>query len=80
MKVPEPITLKGRYVRLEPLEGRHLPGLIAAGDEDPEIFRYMVGSPYIIGWEEWFAEAVAGPDHPLVSMDGRDLPVRLGGT
>jgi RimJ/RimL family protein N-acetyltransferase len=60
VKTPEPITLEGRHVRLEPLEARHLPGLIAAGDEDPEIFRFMVGNPYLTGWEEWFAEAVSG--------------------
>jgi RimJ/RimL family protein N-acetyltransferase len=60
VKAPEPITLKGRHIRLEPLEARHLPGLIAAGDEDPEIFHFMVGNPYLTGWEAWFAEAVAG--------------------
>jgi RimJ/RimL family protein N-acetyltransferase len=60
VKAPKPVVLEGRYVRLEPLEARHLPGLRAAGDEDPEIFHFMVGNPYLTGWEEWFAEAVAG--------------------
>jgi RimJ/RimL family protein N-acetyltransferase len=62
VEAPAPITLEGRYVRLEPLEARHLAGLRAAGDEDPDIFRYMVGNPYIIGWEEWLSEALAGQE------------------
>jgi RimJ/RimL family protein N-acetyltransferase len=60
MKPPDPIALEGRHIRLEPLEARHLPGLIAAGDEDPEIFHFMVGDPYITGWDEWLSEALAG--------------------
>jgi N-acetyltransferase len=60
MKAPESIILSGRYVRLEPLEARHLPGLVAAGDENSEIFRFMVANPVIVGWEEWLDEALAG--------------------
>ncbi len=60
MKPPTPIALEGRYIRLEPLEARHLPGLIAAGDEDPEIFHFMVSNPYLTGWDEWLSEALAG--------------------
>ena len=60
MKVPLPIVLEGRHVRLEPLEARHLEGLRAAGDEDPDIFRFMTLNPVIVGWETWFAEAAAG--------------------
>jgi N-acetyltransferase len=60
VKVPGPVILEGRHVRLEPLEARHLSGLMAAGDEDPEIFHFMVGNPYITGWDEWLSEALAG--------------------
>ena len=60
MKTPQPVVLEGQRVRLEPLETRHLPGLVAAGDEDPEIFRFMVGNPYLIGWDEWLDEALRG--------------------
>ncbi|MDB6114269.1 MAG: Protein N-acetyltransferase, RimJ/RimL family [Lacunisphaera sp.] len=41
---PQPILLEGRHVRLEPLERRHLPGLIAAA-HDPEVFQYFVTPP-----------------------------------
>lgn len=62
MKSPAPVVLVGRFVRLEPLEPRHLAGLIAAGDEDPDVFRYMTTNPYADGatWESWMAEALAG--------------------
>jgi RimJ/RimL family protein N-acetyltransferase len=60
VKVPRPVLLEGPHVRLEPLEARHLPGLVAAGDEDPEIFDFMVRNPYLTGWDEWLSEALAG--------------------
>jgi RimJ/RimL family protein N-acetyltransferase len=60
VKPPRPVVLEGRHIRLEPLEARHLPGLIAAGDEDPEIFHFMVGNPYLTGWDEWLSEALVG--------------------
>jgi len=60
MKAPASVTLEGRHVRLEPLELRHMAGLIAAGDEDVDVFRYMTLSPYASGWESWMAEALAG--------------------
>ena len=41
---PQPVLLEGRFVRLEPLERRHLPGLIAAA-HDPEVFQYFVTPP-----------------------------------
>jgi len=41
---PKPVLLTGRHVRLEPLERRHLPGLLAvAGDE--ATFQYFVTRP-----------------------------------
>lgn len=36
----QPVTLMGRYVRLEPLSLEHVPGLWQAGNE-PEIWTYM---------------------------------------
>ena len=36
----EPVTLEGRFVRLEPLSSAHLPGLCAAG-LDPTIWTWM---------------------------------------
>src|SRR5882757_5633105 len=41
---PKPILLTGRHVRLEPLERRHLPALVAAA-QDPATFQYFVTPP-----------------------------------
>lgn len=41
---PRPIILVGRHVRLEPLERRHLPALLAAA-ADPELFQWYVTPP-----------------------------------
>lgn len=41
---PRPVLLEGRHVRLEPLERRHLPGLLAAA-RDPEIFQWFLTPP-----------------------------------
>jgi RimJ/RimL family protein N-acetyltransferase len=68
VKTPEPVTLEGQFVRLEPLEPRHLEGLAAAGAEDPDVFRYMTMYPISAGWETWYAEAMAG------QATGRYLP------
>ena len=38
---PQPILLTGRHVRLEPLERRHLPALVAAA-QDPEVFQFFL--------------------------------------
>jgi RimJ/RimL family protein N-acetyltransferase len=34
----EPFVLEGRYVRLEPLELRHIPGLLAAATVEPDLY------------------------------------------
>jgi RimJ/RimL family protein N-acetyltransferase len=41
---PKPVLLTGRHVRLEPLERRHLPDLLAAAG-DPATFQYFVTPP-----------------------------------
>ena len=41
---PRPILLQGRQVRLEPLERRHLPALVAAA-QDAEIFQFFLTPP-----------------------------------
>jgi RimJ/RimL family protein N-acetyltransferase len=35
-----PTVLAGRHVRLEPLAHTHIPGLVAAAREDPELYRW----------------------------------------
>jgi RimJ/RimL family protein N-acetyltransferase len=41
---PQPVLLEGRHVRLEPLERRHLPALIAAA-QDPAVFQFFLTPP-----------------------------------
>ena len=41
---PQPVTLTGRHVRLEPLEPRHEAGLLAAA-RDPEVFHWFLTLP-----------------------------------
>src|SRR5215472_10334520 len=36
----EDLVLRGRCVRLEPLEHRHIDGLVAAAAEDPSLYRW----------------------------------------
>ncbi|MFB7472617.1 GNAT family N-acetyltransferase [Kitasatospora sp. NPDC056184] len=40
-KLPAPVTLTGRHVRLEPLDRRHLSDLWATVGPDPEVWRWI---------------------------------------
>jgi RimJ/RimL family protein N-acetyltransferase len=60
MKTPEPVTLEGRHVRLEPLAAEHLRDLTVAYDEDTTPYGYLGYDPGAMGWEPWLAEALAG--------------------
>ncbi|MEV7185801.1 GNAT family protein [Kitasatospora sp. NPDC093102] len=40
-KLPSPVTLTGRHIRLEPLERRHLSGLWDSIGHDPEVWRWI---------------------------------------
>jgi RimJ/RimL family protein N-acetyltransferase len=40
-RLPEPVTLTGRHVRLEPLTVAHAPDLFAAGGGDEDVWRWM---------------------------------------
>src|SRR5262249_5393641 len=42
---PKPITLTGRFVRLEPLTSAHAPDLLPALAIDPDIWRYIREDP-----------------------------------
>ena len=42
-KLPAPVTLTGRHVRLDPLGRHHLPDLFAAGGGDEEVWRWIPG-------------------------------------
>lgn len=36
----EPFTLQGQWIRLEPLEQKHVDGLVLASAEDPDLYRW----------------------------------------
>ncbi|MGW7416409.1 GNAT family N-acetyltransferase [Streptomyces sp. NPDC054863] len=42
-KTPQPLTLTGRHVRLEPLTEQHLGDLFLAGGRDEEVWRWQGG-------------------------------------
>ncbi|MFF2074932.1 GNAT family N-acetyltransferase [Kitasatospora sp. NPDC058162] len=44
-KLPAPVTLTGRHIRLEPLERRHLADLWATVGSDPEVWRWTMSLP-----------------------------------
>ena len=69
-----PVTLTGRFVRLEPMTEEHVPGLAAIG-MDPDIWRYMVYGPIrteddIRGWvRDILKRAEQGTDLPFAVID-----------
>ena len=60
MRVPQPIVLDGRHVRLEPLGKEHRADIEAAVAEDPDALRLGALLLVMEGWEPWFAEARDG--------------------
>lgn len=75
---PHPVLLEGRHVRLEPMTLAHVPGLLAAAEDAPEIFRYLLIPPFK-GYEDtaaWVKEALAAKDAeaevPFVTVRRRD--------
>ena len=60
MKPPAPVTLTGRYVRLEPLGEQHRAELQAAAAEDPQAISLGAMLLTLGRWDEWLAEAAAG--------------------
>ena len=63
-----PVTLTGRYVRLEPLGWEHLPGLIESG-LDPELYRWTVDR---LDTPEAMRQSVASALEQAVA--GREVP------
>lgn len=70
---PQPTTLTGESVILEPLQSRHAPGLFEAGS-DASIWRYMPNKPWgtIKDAEAWIASsaerATAGTELPFATI------------
>jgi RimJ/RimL family protein N-acetyltransferase len=70
---PEPVTLAGRYVRLEPLAPRHLAGLVAVG-LDPDLWRWtnmLVDTPEKMrGYlDDALAEQARGLSLPFATLE-----------
>jgi RimJ/RimL family protein N-acetyltransferase len=72
MRPPEPITLRGRRVVLEPLAERHASDLFAAA-ADPEIWRYLPIGPFpdIDAMRQHVRDAQA------LAATGRELPLAI---
>ena len=68
--IVEPITLEGKFVRLEPLSEEHIPGLALAG-KDSSIWRYMLYGEVTTQekMEDWVHDILtrkaAGTDQPF---------------
>jgi RimJ/RimL family protein N-acetyltransferase len=56
----EAVTLSGKYVRLEPLDQRHLDGLVAASAVDPSLYRWSVVPQGKEATARYIETAVAG--------------------
>jgi len=56
----EPFVLKGRSVRLEPLELRHVPGLVAAAAVNPELYRQTTVPQGDAGMRSYVEAALRG--------------------
>ena len=68
-----PAVLENRFVRLEPLTGRHRESLRIACDEDPELwpalyYRSYGGAQFDAGWEDLVAGQSAGSRIPFAVM------------
>lgn len=70
----QPVTLTGRFARLEPLSEDHVPGLTAIGLDD-DIWKYMVYGPVrgeddIRRWVRYMLTLAAeGADLPFAAID-----------
>lgn len=69
--IVEPVTLTGKFVRLEPLTEEHVPGLALIAN-DPSIWRFMLYGPVTseAKMAEWVQDMLvrksAGADQPFV--------------
>jgi RimJ/RimL family protein N-acetyltransferase len=70
---PQRIVLEGRLVRLEPIERRHAPDLLAAaqGEGVPERFRWLPSEAptSVAEVEDWIDTIDAGPDPYVAVVD-----------
>ena len=66
------IVLTGRHVRLEPLSRAHVPGLVAAAGEDPQLYRWTTLPLDVAGMTRYVDSAVrareAGTTVPFATV------------
>ncbi|HEY6824803.1 MAG TPA: GNAT family protein [Steroidobacteraceae bacterium] len=55
-----PTVLAGRHVRLEPLAHTHIPGLVAAAREDPELYRWSYIPQGVMEMAQYVDTALSG--------------------
>jgi RimJ/RimL family protein N-acetyltransferase len=71
--MPPPVTLHGQHVRLEPLTLAHVPGMIAAANEDRSTYRYTLVPETAERAEEYVRTALAhgqeGSALPFATID-----------
>lgn len=70
---PQPVVLEGTHARLEPLSLEHVPGLFAAGGQDPALWAYMPVPPpeSEADVRTWVEQALA------LQQGGTDLPFAI---
>lgn len=70
---PQPILIEGRYVRLEPINRHHAPGLLAAslGEGVPERYRWLfeTAPTSLAEVEQWIERVSSGPDCYVAVVD-----------
>lgn len=77
----EPVTLKGRSIRLEPLHENHAAGLLAAAD--PDTFAYIATRPQawdLQGFHQYVARLRANPDLQPFAIVRNDTGQAVGTT
>jgi len=72
--IAHPLVLRGRVVRLEPLEATHIPALLAISKATPEVYRYTSTPTTDAEAEAYFAKAFrereAGTAYPFALLAG----------
>jgi len=78
-----PTILAGRHVRLEPLAHTHIPGLVAAAREDPELYRWSTIPQGVMEMAQYVDSALAwreaGTALPFATLRAEDDAV-IGST
>jgi len=75
MSLIDPVSLEGRYIRLEPLAAGHQDGLRSAAD-DPALWEFTVARGFGPYFDHWWDDALDGLEKghrlPFAVIDRRD--------